>query len=511
MLYSFLYFFIFSISYDILNSFYLSKFTLIDNIETIFEFNYYLTNLNIFAFSLYSIYLCKCAIYGLNSLNGVTNYSILLSLIYLRYVLDIILYNNLSQYIYEFKRLIMWVFTTPLMLKIYCDMNKITIQDIKIHYYIIPVILNVFMFPFKYNKSLIYLYFLGACGMPISIFLYQLYINRNIVFGNLFLYIWITFIGINMIDILGLADSLTINIFYTFADFFSKIITNIIINDYNEKKLIEIDNIDIQSINFIENIIKTINLYCKDNILISSKANKFITNTKNYMLGKIPTNQDMLQKELLEKILPFGYSKIIDSNLDSKKYKMICVFFTDIVNYTELAKQFDAPIIFELLDTIFNKFDAIIKKYPHIQKIETIGDAYMVVGDIYRSSDTNNYKQVIKEIILFSFDILNEIKLIKTPNGSKLSLRIGINIGDVSIGVLGNENPRLCIVGNTVNYSARLQSCAEIDTIQVSTDIYDQLQDIDFGYKLDIKMNENVFLKNIGNVTSYTIKNNSTY
>jgi class 3 adenylate cyclase len=185
---------------------------------------------------------------------------------------------------------------------------------------------------------------------------------------------------------------------------------------------------------------------------------------------------------------------------------MICVLFTDIVNYTELAKKYDDNTIFQLLYSIYTHFDNIIKKYPHLQKIETIGDAYMVVGDIFRHS--LNHKLVIKEMMLFAFEISKEIKTIQTPDKKPLSIRIGINMGNVSIGILGNEIPRLCVVGNAVNVASRLQSTAEVDSIQLSRHIYEQLEEIDFDLKFEIAVKENVFLKNIGSVTTYNILQN---
>ena len=215
-----------------------------------------------------------------------------------------------------------------------------------------------------------------------------------------------------------------------------------------------------------------------------------------------------MEQELLKKILPFNFDKEYIENLDSditntKQFNMICILFTDIVNYTELAKKYDDKIIFNLLYTIYVTFDNIIKKYPHLQKIETIGDAYMVVGDIFRNS--NNHKIVIKEIILFALDIVKEIKTIKTPDGKPLFIRIGINMGNVSIGILGNEIPRLCIVGNAVNIASRLQSTAEIDTIQFTKHIYEQFKDIDFDTTFEITTKENVFLKNLGSITTFNI------
>jgi class 3 adenylate cyclase len=174
----------------------------------------------------------------------------------------------------------------------------------------------------------------------------------------------------------------------------------------------------------------------------------------------------------------------------------------DIINYTELAKKYNSDTIFKLLNSIYNHFDTIIKKYQHLQKIETIGDAYMVVGDIYRNK--LNHKIVIKDIISLGLEFIHEIKSISTPDNVPLCIRIGINIGSVNIGILGNEIPRLCVVGNTVNVAARLQSTAEEDTIQMSEHIYEQIED-DMGTDIDIVKKENVFLKNIGSVTTYNI------
>ena len=178
--------------------------------------------------------------------------------------------------------------------------------------------------------------------------------------------------------------------------------------------------------------------------------------------------------------------------------------FVDIVNYTELANKYkNTNTMFNLLNDVYNHFDNIIKKYLHLQKIETIGDAYMVVGDIYRIE--LNHKIVIKEIIILGLEFIKEIKKIKTPDNIPLGIRIGITLGNVNIGILGNEIPRLCVVGNAVNVASRLQCTGEPDTIQLSRHIYEQLEEIDFDIEFDIITKENVFLKNLGSRTTYII------
>ena len=132
----------------------------------------------------------------------------------------------------------------------------------------------------------------------------------------------------------------------------------------------------------------------------------------------------------------------------------------------------------------------------------------MVIGDIYRQE--LNHKFVVKEIIQLGLEFIKEIKTIKTPDNIPLCIRIGINMGTVNIGILGNEIPRLCVVGNSVNVASRLQSTADTDTIQMSRHVYEQAEEIDLGIDIEYIIKENVFLKNIGSVITYTINPNTS-
>ena len=150
---------------------------------------------------------------------------------------------------------------------------------------------------------------------------------------------------------------------------------------------------------------------------------------------------------------------------------------------------------------VYTRFDDIVVRYGNLQKIETIGDAYMVVGDIYTNDTQNN----VKNMILLAIDFLKEIKSIPSPNHKPLELRIGINVGKVVVGILGVEIPRLCVIGNTVNVANRLQTTADPNTIQISRHIYEIAENTDFGMDIHFELKENVFLKNIGSTTTYTI------
>jgi len=276
--------------------------------------------------------------------------------------------------------------------------------------------------------------------------------------------------------------------------------------DYNEQENDIRESMDLQTVQFVSYLIKNIHEYEKNNIKITPFCNEFITNSKNNLLHKIPKTASRLKLELLTKLLPL---KLDDEYVSvgkglNREFNFICVMFMDIVSYTELAKRYDGDTIFKLLDEVYSHFDTIIKKYSNLQKIETIGDAYMVVGDIYRQE--LNYKVVVKEIIFLGMEFIKEIKNINTSDNIPLCIRVGINIGNVNVGILGNEIPRLCVVGNTVNVASRLQSTADPDTIQISRHVHEHVGEIDFVIPIYFQEKQNTFLKNIGSVTTYILQ-----
>ena len=435
-----------------------------------------------------------------------------LSFLYIKYITDIILSPNITIQEYELERSVMWGFTTPLMLQMYCNTNDLTLYNINIHYYIFCITLYSFTIPFKhevYYKLLTLLLYI-----PGYLFIKTLYKYKHLPFTNMYIFIWSIFMILNIIDVSGIVNPIYMHALYIITDTLSKFICNVVISNYNEQVDFVRKRMDLQSVTFVSYIIKYINQYENDNQNLSPFCKELVECYKKKLLIKIPKTNDNLRLDLLKKILPFEFDKdYINTNTNTiitttntntnKKFDFICVLFMDIVNYTEIAKKYDGDIIFKLLHDVYNHFDNIIKKYQHLQKIETIGDAYMVVGDIFRNE--LNHKIVVKNIILLAIEFIKEIKKIQTPDNGPLSIRIGINLGSVNIGILGNEIPRLCIVGNTVNVASRLQSTADENTIQLSRHIYEIARETDFGTELNYTKKENVFLKNIGTVITYVI------
>jgi len=351
------------------------------------------------------------------------------------------------------------------------------------------------------------IYLLAISLISMFLFIKKISSLKQLKFTKIFCYIWSIFIILHLIEITNIINVYKLNIMYLTADMIGKIMTIFIIHDNKEQQYYIKNNINLQCIDFISYILNKINKYELNNVNQTIEYINMIKHIKKKLNIFIPDNKQELKIELLKKILPFGFEKEYIQNTNTntnKSFTNICVLFTDIVSYTELANKYEDTVIFDLLNNVYIKFDKIIKKYYHLQKIETIGDAYMVVGDIFR--DNNNYKISAKEITLLALDLIKEIKTIKTPDNNPLSIRIGINLGSVVIGILGNEIPRLCVVGNTVNIASRLQSTSEPDIIQISECMYEILNKINFGTNIEYIKKNNVFLKNIGSINTYYIK-----
>lgn len=147
------------------------------------------------------------------------------------------------------------------------------------------------------------------------------------------------------------------------------------------------------------------------------------------------------------------------------------VLFADLVGFTALAGQLAAPELVALLNRIFSTFDQLTEKYG-LEKIKTIGDAYLIVGGV--PLPRRDHAAAIANIAL---ELQQAIKQFSTPQGTPLSLCIGINTGAVVAGVIGTKKFSYDLWGDTVNVASRMQSHTPADSIQVTEATYQQLQD----------------------------------
>ncbi|MEC4815565.1 MAG: adenylate/guanylate cyclase domain-containing protein [Scytonema sp. PMC 1069.18] len=154
----------------------------------------------------------------------------------------------------------------------------------------------------------------------------------------------------------------------------------------------------------------------------------------------------------------------------AEHYTDVTVLFADIVGFTKIASQMSAIQLVKILNQIFSVFDHLTEEYG-LEKIKTIGDAYMVVGGLpVRSPE---HTQAIADMAL---DMQTAIAQFNAENNQNFSIRIGIHTGSVVAGVIGIKKVTYDLWGDTVNIASRMESQGLAGKIQVTETTYERLQ-----------------------------------
>ncbi|KAJ3316398.1 hypothetical protein HDV06_003735, partial [Boothiomyces sp. JEL0866] len=171
---------------------------------------------------------------------------------------------------------------------------------------------------------------------------------------------------------------------------------------------------------------------------------------------------------LLERMMPKEVlDQLKNGNVPSaEEYECVTVFFSDITNFTVLSSQTSTQDMLKTLDQLWIKYDAIARKW-NMHKVETIGDAFLGVSGCPKRTPDHAINAVE-----FAIDIMAMIKEFKTAMGSSIAIRIGLNSGPITAGILGELNPHWCIVGDTVNTASRMESTSKPLRIHISESTY---------------------------------------
>ena len=152
-------------------------------------------------------------------------------------------------------------------------------------------------------------------------------------------------------------------------------------------------------------------------------------------------------------------------------FNEVTVLFADLVGFTKISANLSPAQLVELLNMIFSVFDELADKYG-LEKIKTIGDAYMIVGGL--PTPRKDHAEAIANMAL---DMLTKIKEISTDKPTPLQIRIGINTGAVEAGVIGTKKFAYDLWGDTVNTAHRMESHGIPGMIQVTQVTYHCLAD----------------------------------
>jgi adenylate cyclase len=149
----------------------------------------------------------------------------------------------------------------------------------------------------------------------------------------------------------------------------------------------------------------------------------------------------------------------------------VSVMFADIVGFTRLSERLPAADVVALLDRVFASWDSLAAEYG-VEKIKTIGDAYMVAGGIPLSRE--DHAEAIADTALA---MAPELAGLAAETGTALQVRIGIDTGPVVAGVIGRAKFIYDLWGDTVNTASRMESHAQPGTIQVTERTYERLRE----------------------------------
>ena len=218
--------------------------------------------------------------------------------------------------------------------------------------------------------------------------------------------------------------------------------------------------------------------------IIQLQHEKELLNIEQIKTEKLMLN--ILPKPIAER-LKKGESNIAGS------YPEVTILFSDLVGFTKIASQKTATELVRLLNDLFSRFD-IRAENIGLEKIKTIGDAYMAVGGL--PIPRPDHAQIVAKMALGMYE---DLAAFNVANDIDINMRIGINSGPVVAGVIGFTKFSYDLWGNTVNTASRMESSSEAGRIQITPITRELLEDF-----FEIEERELVECKGLGKIlTSY--------
>lgn len=206
-------------------------------------------------------------------------------------------------------------------------------------------------------------------------------------------------------------------------------------------------------------------------------------------------------ERLLLNILPKAIAEQLKQSHSAiaEHFDEVTIMFADIVDFTPLSSRLSPKELVESLNRIFSTFDQLVERYD-LEKIKTIGDAYMVAGGLPIPTETH-----AEHIVEMALDMLDKIHYLQTITGEQFQIRIGINTGPVVAGVIGTKKFIYDLWGDTVNVASRMESRGAPGCVQVTERTYQILQD-----KYIFERRGIIHVKGKGEMTTYWLRGRKT-
>jgi class 3 adenylate cyclase/DNA-dependent RNA polymerase auxiliary subunit epsilon len=220
---------------------------------------------------------------------------------------------------------------------------------------------------------------------------------------------------------------------------------------------------------------------------------------------KVKTNKILdKQKDQIETLLLNTLPKDVVRELEEKgtttpkHYDQVSVLFTDFKSFTKLASALTPTDLVKELTTFFTAYDDIISKYG-LEKIKTIGDAYMCAGGIPTPDPEHPYNMIRAGLEIQEY--MTKVNKEREESGKPVwGLRMGIHTGPVVAGVVGKKKYAYDIWGNAVNTASRMESNSEPGRVNISRATYDLVKD-----RFACTYRGKISAKNIGDIDMYFV------
>lgn len=193
--------------------------------------------------------------------------------------------------------------------------------------------------------------------------------------------------------------------------------------------------------------------------------------TEEFISEKVKTDA------LLANVLPRNTADqiITKGKAEKVKYNFVTVLFSDIQGFTRIAEEMNPELLIDELDKFFLQFDTVVEKYG-IEKIKTVGDAYMCAGGLPEKNRTNPVEVILAALEMQEY--MKKLKEMSEVQGMKhWDIRIGIHTGTVVAGVVGHKKLSYDIWGDTVNTASRMESSGEAGKVNISGTTYEFVKD----------------------------------
>ena len=251
----------------------------------------------------------------------------------------------------------------------------------------------------------------------------------------------------------GIAAALEVRKSYT-----SSVLPIIIVTSYANEGAI-VDAFDAGANDYIVKPLRRMELIARINTQLALKHSLYMALEAAYDIKLL---HDILPDDIIHSLRTVQGEESI-----SKYHEHVTVLFSDIVGFTTLSSQWKTEQIIAMLNDMFSRFDRLCDIFG-VFKVETIGDAYMVVAGLQeKNTEENNNKSHEHEhrdsadvMLAFAQAMLEEVNRMETRDlsGNPIQIRVGIHSGSAHSGVVGLTRPRYCFFGDTVNTASRMES-----------------------------------------------------